>query len=126
MFKESDNKLDIQKFLSRSLQEKELHKSATEVLELIIKLTELFPANIQFHSDYIINKCCVPVFRATKTSARFKEISVKVIHTIVTCRALDEDINMEQLIRDLMSILDQQVKNKCKYQLLIYVRSFFI
>jgi hypothetical protein len=114
MFKETEHKLDVQKFITKCIQEKDLHKSATELLELIKKLTELFSSNIQFYSDYIITKCCIPIVRATQPSARFKEISVKLIHTIVTCNALDEDINMEELIRNLMSILDQKMKIGCK------------
>lgn len=114
MFKETDNKLDVQKFFIRSVPDKELHKSGIELLELIKKLTELFPNNIQFYSDYIITKCCVPIVRATQPSARFKEISVKVIHAIVTSNAIDEEMEMEFLIRDLMSVLEQKMKSGCK------------
>lgn len=115
MFKESDNKLDVQKFLSRSIQDKELHSSASDLITLLTKLTEIFPINIQFYSEYIISKCCIPIMRATQPNAKFKELSVKLIHAIVVHNALDEDINIEQLIRDLMLIFDQKVKFKCMY-----------
>lgn len=114
MFKESEHKLDLQKFLCRSINDKELNKSATEVLELIMKLTELFSGNIQFYSDYIINRCCIPIVKAPKSSARSKEMSVRVIKTIVTKHALDEETNIEHLIRELMLVLEQKAKSGCK------------
>lgn len=114
MFKEGDEKMDVQKMLSRSIiSNKELQKCSISVMELVQKLAELFPPYMHQYSDYIISKCCIPIIKDSRSMARFKEICVKTIHVIVK-QPLSEDFKMDQLISDVTLTLNQQVKSGCK------------
>lgn len=121
MFKEGDEKMDVQKMLSRSIiSNKELQKCSISVMELVQKLAELFPPYMHQYSDYIISKCCIPIIKDSRSMARFKEICVKTIHVIVR-QPLSEDFKMDQLISDVTLTLNQQVKSGCKIFLNIIV-----
>lgn len=128
MFKEGDEKMDVQKMLSRSIiSNKELQKCSISVMELVQKLAELFPPYMHQYSDYIISKCCIPIIKDSRSMARFKEICVKTIHVIVK-QPLSEDFKMDQLISDVTLTLNQQVKSGCKIFLNIifeYLMYFF-
>lgn len=114
MFKEGDEKMDVQKMLSRSIiSNKELQKCSISVMELVQKLAELFPPYMHQYSDYIISKCCIPIIKDSRSMARFKEICVKTIHVIVK-QPLSEDFKMDQLISNVTLTLNQQVKSGCK------------
>lgn len=117
MFKETDQKMDVQKVIIKSILHKDLQKCSICVVELVKKLVELFPSYLQQYSDYIIFKCCVPIIKESRSMAKFKEICVKTIHAIVK-EALDEDVKLDQLASDIALILKQQVKSGRKlYQL---------
>lgn len=121
MFKEGDEKMDVQKMLSRSIiSNKELQKCSISVMELVQKLAELFPPYMHQYSDYIISKCCIPIIKDSRSMARFKEICVKTIHVIVK-QPLSEDFKMDQLISDVTLTLNQQVKSGCKIFLKLFL-----
>lgn len=115
MFKESDQKLDIQKIISRSQSRKELEKSCISLLELVKKLIELFPSYIQPYSDYLINKCCIPVVKVAKSGARYKEMCLRVIHQVVIAGIVDsEEVAVGQLIKDVISVFTLPEKSGCE------------
>lgn len=118
MFKETDQKLDIQKVISRSLMRKELGKCCVSLLELVKKLIDLFPTYIRPYSDYLINKCCIPVVKIAKTAAKYKEICLKVISKLISTGNVDkEEVAIEQLIMDIMSVFKQPEKSGCKLKI---------
>ena len=106
--------MDVQKVLSRSIiSNKDLQKCSISVMELVQKLVELFPSYVHQYSDYIICKCCIPIIKDSRSMARFKEICVKTIHVIVK-QSPSEEFKMDQIISDVASTLNQQVKSGCK------------
>lgn len=113
IFKETDKKLDILKFIIKAIYAKHLHESACRIFELIQKLTNLYPTFIKSFSSGIVD-ISIQCLKCIEPSARFKELTVLAVDGIISREALDEDYDINKIIKVLMSVLEQDVKNRRK------------
>jgi hypothetical protein len=114
LFKESEKKIDLQKFIITAIYAKNLHDSAVKIFELMQKVISMHSTFVKPFSKNLV-EICIQCLKYSEPSARFKEMAVKTISEIIEKEVLEEDDIVENTITGLMNVLKQEVKSRCKF-----------
>ncbi|CAO1438484.1 unnamed protein product [Diamesa serratosioi] len=107
IFKWESNKINIIRFLIKSLGSKSLSSCNNELFSLMMKLIKSYPAKIITYSENIV-QVCQKYFITSSTSAREKYMSVLTITELILNKALSGDVKINVLIISLMSVFQQK------------------
>lgn len=106
----NDTKINILRFLAKSLhigKSEKFSECNKKVFELIQTLTKLHHNEIRIYSKDIISACVI-YLQSSLPSAFEKECAAQTLHDLILKDALSEDVDLEKLIADVMSVFSQK------------------
>jgi hypothetical protein len=110
LLKWDDQKISILRFLAKSLQWSKSDKFSEcnrKIFEFIQSVTKRYPKQVKLYSKDIVSACTI-YLKSNLISAFEKEGAVETIQELLLYDALEEEINLEQLIIDLMAVFNQK------------------
>ena len=114
LLKSSENKkIDFLNFIITAFLAKDLNESAIRFFELIHKITSLYGEYVKPFSKNLA-EVSVQCLKLTEPSSRFKEMAVKTVSELMEKEVLGDDVDMEVIISNLMSVFNQAVKSRCE------------
>lgn len=117
----NDQKINVLRFLAKSvhfMKKDGFDACNKSIFELIQKIVKQHPKNTRKHIKNIVNACTI-FLQLSNPCAREKELAIQTVHQAFVSGAFADDVDIEQLIADIMSVLNQKKPTaRCTYILL--------